>query len=1116
MDQSKDSGKARQPFSYASAAKRGQRSDKSRARNEISSAGPSSPSKPVTTAQQKQPKSPPTRQPTSEPQQPTWLDAPPPARSAWGASKATSDAQSKKAQQQSSVPQWTDAPPPTTPAWGLPKSTPKATSQQAPESPKKPFISPAQELLAKHRASANKSPSPEELYVVKDIPHGSQQRLEAFFKQPKVSTRPTKHPHTQAPVSAYQENKPTSSSQTIGSPVQIPSPALSSSNPKSQLSPKERSAHKTQSEVQSPIRASSPIISQPSAAVASPTLVVSFPAAAIQPPIKSQSSSPTTFSDTSSDRAQLLAHSQDIALVSTAHNSPPSPNAQARHLAPSPTIQEPLATVPLPPKQQSPLQRRSPIKSQPSIRGRLHIKTKSAPQVQLVTTTPLFTLVESIEKRPRSRSAPIITYAAAVRDKSSAAEKALRSRPTTPPLSSPAFTSGQAYTQIGGLGSGIIYPETPKHQIVRPYGDDQDEEGSPTPRASAQRRQPSSSGSSTPTQATWAAKERAMAHQFELIERVEALLAQQSHMARYTPGRKRPNSDSGILLLQRAAGASTQPGFKSAGASPAKGSRPVNRKGKDQEIIIPRVLPPMVRRGGFLPFDVRFDEQEQQRQQQQQQQQHQQQEQSAAPSLPPPTPAVPAAPAPSAPPPQEEQHPSSPPSAPNLAAVRATLTEVRILKAALGRVLRRVGSPWAGMTGDGHDEDRFARRERGQFFCAFDGENHEVAGLGRGRPRRPNPNRRHRHLRRHLLLSPRGRHAWRPPAEAPAPPPPPPPVPPAPLSPIQEEEEAAGSSSSSVGPASSEVGLAASPVVPPAAASAPSPPPPVESAATFVPVAAPAAHDGPADSVDTTIGVILSDDERRRRAAMRRALTSNRSLWEHQFGWDVLVRCQDQTWRLHREVLSAQSVYFRDRLAGQGPWVIDCDLHELWQLGSALAFMYLGREYLSPTPSYLDFMLTVSLGYEGSGLTPGQPLDGLPVYRNVAAYVAGASVHCPSMMAFAVRALEAIREALTPVVLTGLFRDDPNVHLFHEPLRLALADMYAQADGPLMEPLRLAMARLVDVVLVSLWGNDAFVKHEMWVEMLFPLCYHDSVRFRQGGLLVGAVPWDQMEILSPR
>lgn len=230
---------------------------------------------------------------------------------------------------------------------------------------------------------------------------------------------------------------------------------------------------------------------------------------------------------------------------------------------------------------------------------------------------------------------------------------------------------------------------------------------------------------------------------------------------------------------------------------------------------------------------------------------------------------------------------------------------------------------------------------------------------------------------------------------------------------------------------------------------------------------------------------------------MRRALTSNRSLWEHQFGWDVLVRCQDQTWRLHREVLSAQSVYFRDRLAGQGPWVIDCDLHELWQLGSALAFMYLGR-------------------YEGSGLTPGQPLDGLPVYRNVAAYVAGASVHCPSMMAFAVRALEAIREALTPVVLTGLFRDDPNVHLFHEPLRLALADMYAQADGPLMEPLRLAMARLVDVVLVSLWGNDAFVKHEMWVEMLFPLCYHDSVRFRQGGLLVGAVPWDQMEILSPR
>jgi hypothetical protein len=163
-------------------------------------------------------------------------------------------------------------------------------------------------------------------------------------------------------------------------------------------------------------------------------------------------------------------------------------------------------------------------------------------------------------------------------------------------------------------------------------------------------------------------------------------------------------------------------------------------------------------------------------------------------------------------------------------------------------------------------------------------------------------------------------------------------------------------------------------------------------------------------------------------------------------------------------------------------------------------------------------MLTLFLGYEGSGLTPGQPLDGIPVYRNVAAYVAGASVDCPSMMAFAVRALEEIRAALIPVVLTGLFRDDPDVHLFHEPLRLALADMYAQSDGSLMEPLRLAMARLVDVVLVSLWGNDAFqvVKHEKWMEKLFPLCYYDSVRFHQSGLLVGPVSWDRMEILSLR
>jgi hypothetical protein len=94
---------------------------------------------------------------------------------------------------------------------------------------------------------------------------------------------------------------------------------------------------------------------------------------------------------------------------------------------------------------------------------------------------------------------------------------------------------------------------------------------------------------------------------------------------------------------------------------------------------------------------------------------------------------------------------------------------------------------------------------------------------------------------------------------------------------------------------------------------------------------------------------------------MRRALTSNRSLWEHQYGWDVLVRRRDQTWRLHREVLSTQSVYFRDRLAGQGPWVIDCDLHERWQLGSALAFMYLGREFpiFFPLPCNLERMLTL-------------------------------------------------------------------------------------------------------------------------------------------------------------
>ncbi|KAK0624710.1 hypothetical protein B0T17DRAFT_616899 [Bombardia bombarda] len=115
------------------------------------------------------------------------------------------------------------------------------------------------------------------------------------------------------------------------------------------------------------------------------------------------------------------------------------------------------------------------------------------------------------------------------------------------------------------------------------------------------------------------------------------------------------------------------------------------------------------------------------------------------------------------------------------------------------------------------------------------------------------------------------------------------------------------------------------------------------------------------------------------------------SLWDSQYEWDVMVKCRDTCWRVHHEILSRESDWFKKRLPPKDPHggyvKFHCHAHTKEQLGNALKFMY-------------------DKTYENSAPPPNEPLNGASIPRNVFMFICGASVNCRSLMDFAADAID--------------------------------------------------------------------------------------------------------------
>lgn len=116
-------------------------------------------------------------------------------------------------------------------------------------------------------------------------------------------------------------------------------------------------------------------------------------------------------------------------------------------------------------------------------------------------------------------------------------------------------------------------------------------------------------------------------------------------------------------------------------------------------------------------------------------------------------------------------------------------------------------------------------------------------------------------------------------------------------------------------------------------------------------------------------------------------------------------------------------------------------------------------------------------------------------------YICGASVNCEAMTKFALNAIERTTETLAQIVSVKYL--DMGLHRLFVPLGQALELLRFQGNRPNTFPIRLAVARLVDVTLPYLMKNASFryAFEANWRKELYPMCWTDSVLFRQMGLI---------------
>jgi hypothetical protein len=149
-----------------------------------------------------------------------------------------------------------------------------------------------------------------------------------------------------------------------------------------------------------------------------------------------------------------------------------------------------------------------------------------------------------------------------------------------------------------------------------------------------------------------------------------------------------------------------------------------------------------------------------------------------------------------------------------------------------------------------------------------------------------------------------------------------------------------------------------------------------------------------------------------------------------------------------------------------------------------------------PIHKWLTFILR--LEYPGANQDPENPLEGTSLKMNTFMYICGASIDVQAMTTFAVKRINQATEIISALVPHHYPNDLSRLFL---PLRDALSMVFEQPDIPEMRPIRVALARLIDNVLVWLMGSPSFRSHfdYTWFPWVYYNCMSDNHRFRSAG-----------------
>lgn len=117
-------------------------------------------------------------------------------------------------------------------------------------------------------------------------------------------------------------------------------------------------------------------------------------------------------------------------------------------------------------------------------------------------------------------------------------------------------------------------------------------------------------------------------------------------------------------------------------------------------------------------------------------------------------------------------------------------------------------------------------------------------------------------------------------------------------------------------------------------------------------------------------------------------------------------------------------------------------------------------------------------------------------------FICGASVDCTSLKDFTTGAINKTADQLAP--LAHKYKGAMTAE-FYDPLTDALGMLFSQGETSVMEPMRLAMARLIDMVIMYLIRNtefkDKFIEDWCLKSDIYARCYFDNKRFMGAVLL---------------